>query len=196
MVHHTDIRAGHGKIIFDMNTSWFIEMADAHGWVMIEECAAEFLDGMPNPEAYATDIANFWKLTETVIGNWMWHKMAKYQPMTLDEELWEVLENDPDWQPKFNNHFITKEQFEWIIHWKDEMSELNIGDILTVNDYYSSCLIEKLHDGRWGVKTLEDKATIREMAGDWFVSQFVVLIAEQKPPPYKREKTIKVRVRK
>ena len=53
------------------------------------------------------------------------------------------------------------------------MSELPTGGMIGPNPW-----IEKLHDGRWGVKTLEDKHIIRERAGDWFVNQRVVLIAD------------------
>ena len=61
----------------------------------------------------------------------------------------------------------------------DQMSELKTGDELATTVLGSMKVhIEKLHDGRWGVKSLEEAEILRRHAGDWFMRQRVVLIAE------------------
>jgi hypothetical protein len=156
-----------GKISFNVNIDWFMKIAEEEGYVIITEFEEELL----GPH-------KFWAICEekitTVLEDGTIELHGEYAHECLENAVFSCgLMEDPEFMDEFNKYFISKEHFDWIEEITDRMSDIGTGGTLGPNPW-----IEKLHDGRWGVKTLEDKALIRERAGDWFVSQRVVIIAD------------------
>lgn len=171
-----------GKISYNLNIDWFMKIAEQEGWVMIDDCF-DFHEMTFGVGDYDHD---FWVLCEnkitTILEDGEIELHGEYAHECLENAVFSCgLMEDPEFMDEFNKYFISKEHFDWIEETTDQMSELNTGDELATSGLglgVPTVLIEKLHDGRWGVKTLEDKAVIREHAGDWFVNQRVVLIAD------------------
>lgn len=152
-----------------------MKIAEEEGWVVIDD----HQDILDHNLTFGDNLHDhdFWVLCEnkitTILEDGDIELHGEYAHECLEYAVFQELTDDEGFMDEFNKHFISKEHFNWIEEISDKMSELGTGDTLGPNPW-----IEKLHDGRWGVKTLEDKALIRERAGDWFVSQRVVLIAE------------------
>jgi len=170
-----------GKISLNLNIDWFMKIAAEESWVMID-CCFDFHELTFGGDGYDHD---FWQLCEnkiaTILENGDIELHGEYAHECLEYAVFQELTDDERFMDEFNKHFISKEHFDWIEEITDQMSELNTGDELATSGLglgVPTVLIEKLHDGRWGVKSLEDKAVIREHAGDWFVNQRVVLIAD------------------
>ena len=176
-----------GKISFNLNIDWFMKIAEEEGWVMIDDYHLDFptditLTFGTNYHGDNFHDHDFWDFCENKIARILEEGTielhGEYAHECLENAVFSCgLMEDPEFMDEFNKYFISREHFDWIEETTDQMSELNTGDqFQKVGN--GEVLIEKLHDGRWGVRTLEDKAVIREHAGDWFVSQFVVLIAD------------------
>jgi hypothetical protein len=177
-----------GKISFNLNINWFMKIADEEDWVMIDD----HQDILDHDLTFGTNYHGdnfhdhpFWELCENkiaiILENGDIELHGEYGAECLENAIFQELMEDLQFKDEFNKHFISKEHFNWIEEMSDQMSELNTGDELATSGLglgVPTVLIEKLHDGRWGVKTLEDKAVIRKHAGDWFVSQRVVLITD------------------
>ena len=159
-------------------------MAEEWNYVMIDDCfSGEWEDYEMTFGCDGThgDDHEFWEFCEnkisTILEDGNIELQGEYEHDCLENAIWTELTDDVEFMDEFNNHFMSKDHFDWIEETTDQMSELNTGDqFQKVGN--GEVLIEKLHDGRWGVRTLEDKAVIREHAGDWFVNQRVVLIAD------------------
>jgi len=169
-----------GKISYELNIRWFMKIAEEEGWVMIDDCfSGEWEDYELTFGCDGThgDDHDFWQLCEnkitTILENGDIELHGEYAHECLENAVFQELMDDEQFKDEFNKHFISKEHFDWIEEISDKLSEVGVGGRCGPNPW-----IEKLHDGRWGVETLEDKALIRERAGDWFVSQRVVLIAD------------------
>lgn len=164
-----------GIISVNVNIDWFMKIAEEEGYVIITEFEEELL----GPH-------KFWAICEekitTVLEDGTIELHGEYAHECLENAVFSCgLMDDPEFMDEFNKYFISKDHFDWIEEMTDQMADLTTGDELATSGLglgVPTVLIEKLHDGRWGVKTLEDKAVIREHAGDWFVNQRVVLIAE------------------
>ena len=176
-----------GKISFNLNIYWFMKTAEDEGWVMIDDHQDIFDHDLTFGTNYHGDNFQdhpFWQLCENKIATMLEegsiNLYGDYERV-LENAVFQELMEDEQFKDEFNKHFISKEHFDWIEEMGDQMSDLNTGDQLETSGLglgVPTVLIEKLHDGRWGVKSLEDKAVIRDHAGDWFVSQRVVLITD------------------
>ena len=182
-----------GKISYELNIRWFMKIAEEEGWVMIDDCFSgewEDYELTFGCDGIHGDDHDFWLLCENKITKILEHGTielhGEYSHECLENAVFQELMDDEQFKDEFNKHFISREHFYWIEETTDQMSSLNTGDqFQKVGN--GEVLIEKLHDGRWGVRTLEDKAVIREHAGDWFVSQRVVLIADYPHVQMERE---------
>ena len=156
-------------------------MAEEWAYVMLDDCFEFTDDELKKPD-------DFWVLCEKTITTLLEEgdlsAAADLYPeidATMERGIFAELTDNHQFMDEFNKYFISKDHFDWIEEMTDQMADLTTGDELATSGLglgVPTVLIEKLHDGRWGVKTLEDKAVIREHAGDWFVNQRVVLIAE------------------
>jgi len=191
--HHANtsvsITTGIGKISLNLNINWFMKMAEEEGWVMIDDHQDILDHNLTFGTNYHGDNFHdhdFWVLCENDISKILEEGVielhGEYAAECLEYGVFQELMDDLRFKDEFNKHFISKEYFDFIEEFTDQMSELNTGDQLEtqllVGWPSKNVHIEKLHDGRWGVRTLEEKAAIREHTGDWFVNQRVVLIAE------------------
>ena len=177
-----------GKISLNLNIYWFMKIAEEEGWVVIDDHQGTLDHNLTFGTNYHGDNLHdhdFWQLCEnkiaTILENGDIELHGEYAHECLEYAVFQELTDDEGFMDEFNKHFISKEHFDFIEEITDQMSELKTGDELATSGLglgVPTVLIEKLHDGRWGVKTLEDKAVIREHAGDWFVNQRVVLIAD------------------
>jgi len=156
-----------GKISFELNVDWFMKIAEEEDYVII----TQHQDVPYEPH-------KFWvfceeKITKVLEEGTSMELHGEYATECYETAIFQTLLEDPEFHDEFHKYFVSKLHFDWIEEISDKMSELPTGGMIGPNPW-----IEKLHDGRWGVKTLEDKAIIRERAGDWFVNQRVVLIAD------------------
>jgi len=189
--HHANtsvsITTGIGKISLNLNINWFMKMAEEEGWVMIDDHQDILDHNLTFGTNYHGDNFHdhdFWVLCENDISKILEEGVielhGEYAAECLEYGVFQELMDDLRFKDEFNKHFISKEYFDFIEEFTDQMSELNTGDQLEtqLRGGWEKVHIEKLHDGRWGVRTLEEKAAIREHTGDWFVNQRVVLIAD------------------
>jgi len=163
-----------------------MKIADEEGWVMIDDHQDILDHDLTFGTNYLGEYENhdFYQLCEdkitTILEDASIDLYGDYERV-LENAVFQELMEDEQFKDEFNKHFISQDHFDWIVEMTDQMSDLKTGDELATSGLglgVPTVLIEKLHDGRWGVKSLEDKAVIREHAGDWFVSQRVVIIAE------------------
>ena len=95
-----------------------------------------------------------------------------------ENAIFQTLLEDPEFHDEFKKYYFTKDQFDYIEEYTDLMAELDTGDIIKHFIHLKDVEVERLHDGRWGVKSIEDRNLLRENVGDWFINQFVVLITD------------------
>ena len=155
-------------------------MAEEESYVLIELDNESPLEDNPDHE--------FWvlceeKITKVLEDGTSMELHGEYAAECYEYAIFQTLLEDLEFYDEFKKYFFTKDQFDFIEETTDQMSDLKTGDQLVVERRglgfaVPTVRIEKLHDGRWGVKSIEDRNRLREEVGDWFINQFVVLIAD------------------
>ena len=179
--YSVSVSSGIGKISFNLNINWFMKMAEEMDFVLIE-LDAESIGEYENPIVDNPD-HEFWVLCEEKITKVLEEGTSMeleddYRHECYEWSIFQTILEDPDFQDEFNKYFFTKDQFDYIEEYTDLMAELDTGDIIKHFICLKYVEVERLHDGRWGVKSLEDRNLLRLNTGDWFIDQFVVLIAD------------------
>jgi len=179
--YSVSVSSGIGKISFNLNINWFMKIAEEEDYVLIE-LDTESIGEYENP---IVDNPNheFWvlcenKITKVLEDGASMELHGEYAAECYENAIFQTLLEDPEFHDEFKKYYFTKDQFDYIEEYTDLMAELDTGDIIKHFIHLKDVEVERLHDGRWGVKSIEDRNLLRENVGDWFINQFVVLITD------------------
>ena len=185
MVKNEDIRSGIGDITFNMNSNWFLELAESMGWSLTTDYFADYPDLVAKCPHY--DEYSFMKMTEDTIATFFnAYNFTTETETTLDIAIWNYLEaHDDTWFSMFKNFFIYTEDADAILAFWEHFWGAEVGTIIVAeNEPASICVnVEKTHktmNGYMvGVKSAFARSQCRQLWNDWFVDAFVVLVADE-----------------
>ena len=170
-----------GKISFNLNIDWFMKVAEEEGYVLIEldnESIGEYENPIVDNLGHEFWVLCEKKITKVLTEGTSMELHGEYSTECYENAILQTILEDPEFHDEFHKYFLTKDQFDYIEEYTDLMAELDTGDTLKHFIHLKDVEVERLHDGRWGVKSIEDRNLLRENVGDWFIKQFVVLIAD------------------
>jgi len=187
MVKNEDIRSGMGDITFNMNSNWFLELAESMGWSLTTDYFADYPDLLAKCAPY--DEYSFMKMTEDTITTFF-NDSSNFttclDETTLDIAIWNYLEaHDDTWFSMFRNFFIYTEDADAILTFWEHFRVAEVGTIIVAeNEPVSICVnVEKIvptYSGHMvGVKSVFARSQCRQLWNDWFVGAFVVLVADE-----------------
>ena len=185
MVKNEDIRGGMGDITFNMNSNWFLDLAEGMGWSL----KTEYFDCSPDLLARCAtyDEYSFMKTTEDTIATFFnAYNFTTETETTLDIAIWNYLEaHDDTWFSMFKNFFVYTSDADAILAFWEHFWNAKVGTIIVAeNEPVSICVnVEKTHKTKngymIGVKSALDRSRCRQLWNDWFVDAFVVLVADE-----------------
>jgi len=197
MVMNNDLRAGMGEVKFNMNVAWFIDLAEGMGWAVNDSCFADHPTLLAKAKTLDSESPNdffstpFLTYTENLIGELFTSDLtfAGEDETTLDNAIWNELECNEEFMEKFKQFFTYSEDATAICEFYDVYEDANIGDIFELElggftSYTgdeSMISVEKVAHGRIGVRSLHAKGLLRQKFNDWFVDNFVLIIADDLP---------------
>ena len=181
MVKNEDIRAGFGDITFNMNSTWFMDLAESMGWSLMTEYFCDHPDLVAKCAPY--DEYSFMKMTEDTITTFF-NDSINYttdDETTLDTTIWNYLEaHDDTWFSMFKNFFVYTEDADNIISFWEQFRTAKVGDIIVAeNETWTTVNTEKTHSNKVGVKSPVARSELRQTFNDWFVDNFTILIADE-----------------
>tara|TARA_R110002020_G_scaffold280018_1_gene495828 strand:- start:751 stop:1284 length:534 start_codon:yes stop_codon:yes gene_type:complete len=165
MVMNNDVRGGFGSITYNMNISWFILTLEERGYLL--NVRGEELD---EDDVFWADMEY---IIQTVVDNNL------YATNDMDELVCETLLDDADTYRKIEQYFTPREEKEWCDNAISAMEEADYGDIIVLEDVGGHDIeAEVIRGNMLAVKTLEDRALLREKVPEWFMDSHVGLLCE------------------
>jgi len=158
-----DNYAGFGAIRYEMNIQWFIEFMEEHGYV--------YRKALP---LYEDD--DFWVDMETLIEDAINADPFEFMN-NVDETIWDMLNGDAENWAKVECYFDVREEAEYAEKLLTALENEDVGTIINLEDIEVYDM-EVIRDDMLGVKSLEDKATLRDNLPQWFMDSYVGLICE------------------
>ena len=186
MVKNEDIRAGFGDITFNMNISWFLDLAESMGWSLMTDYFCDYPDLVARCAPY--DEYSFMKMTEDTISTFFndSSNFTCLDETTLDTAIWNYLEaHDDTWFSMFKNFFVYTEDADAILAFWEQFWTAKVGTIIVAENEpaYICVNVEKTHKTmngyKVGVKSALDRSRCRLLWNDWFVDNFTILIADE-----------------
>lgn len=197
MVMNNDLRAGMGEVKFNMNVAWFIDLAEGQGWVVNDSCFADHPTLLAKAKTLDSESPNdffstpFLTYTENLIGELFTSDLnfAGEDETTLDNAIWNELECNEEFMEKFKQFFTYSDDATAICEFYDVYEDATVGTIFELEgDGFTSYTgdesiisVEKVSHGRIGVRSLHAKGLLRQKFNDWFVDNFVLIIADDLP---------------
>ena len=184
MVKNEDIRGGMGDITFNMNISWFLDLAESMGWSLMTDYFCDYPDLIAKCPSY--DEYSFMKATEDTIATFFndSSNFTCLDETTLDTAIWNYLEAHEDtWFSMFKNFFVYTEDADAILRFWEQFFIAKVGDAFEVEGHGGTMMVEKtiktMNGYMVGVKSPLARNTMRQILNDWFVDAFVVIMADE-----------------